>query len=178
MNKLNLGSGMNRPVPDSINVDVNLQSAPDLVSDLNRFPWPFSSNTFQEIYGYDILEHLDDIVSVMNEIHRIAAPGAKVVITTPHFSNRNAFTDPTHKHYFGIHSFDYFSRNGKADYSKWNFYSSARYEILKVAVQFEHNLVNKLIWRIAARYPDMWESRLAWIFPAWFMNIELRVVKS
>lgn len=61
---------------------------------------------------------------------------------------------------------------------KWNYYSSAMYEILKVDVQFEKNLLNKLIWRLASQYPDFWESRLAWIFPAWFMNIELKVVKT
>lgn len=110
-----MGLGTHRPVPDSVHVDVNLVSRPHVVNDLNCFPWPFHNNTFQEIFGYDILERLNDIVPMMQEIRRIATDGAKVIITTPHFSSRNAFTDPTHKHYFGIYSFDYFSVNRNGD---------------------------------------------------------------
>ncbi|MEW6482201.1 MAG: methyltransferase domain-containing protein [bacterium] len=177
MKKLNLGCGKNRSIPDAVTVDINPEIGPDIVHDLNKFPWPFPDNEFHEIYCFDILEHLEDVLLTMEEIHRIGVPGGKVFITTPHFSSRNAFTDPTHRHFFGIHSFDYFSINGHPDYSKWNFYSFAKFEKLKVKLQFEHNFINKFIWRLAYRYPDFWERRLSWIFPAWFMDIELKIIK-
>lgn len=178
MKRLNLGCGKNHSIPDAVTVDINPQIGADVIHDINISPWPFIDNTFEEIYCYDALEHLDNIVHVMEEIHRISKPGAKVFITTPHFSSRNAFTDPTHIHYFGIHSFDYFSINCNNNYSKWNFYSSAEFKIIKVEVHFEPNLINKLIWRIAHRYPDLWERRLAWMFPAWFMSVGLLVIKG
>jgi hypothetical protein len=38
-------------------------------------------------------------------------------------------------------------------------------------------LVNKLVSRLANRFPQRYEERWAWIAPAWFLYIELEVVK-
>lgn len=35
----------------------------------------------------------------------------------------------------------------------------------------------KLIWRIANRYPQAYERRWAWLFPAWFLSFELEVIQ-
>ena len=43
---------------------------------------------------------------------------------------------------------------------------------------FYPTLVNKLTWRIANRYPEAYERRWAWIFPAWFLSIDLEVLKE
>jgi len=37
--------------------------------------------------------------------------------------------------------------------------------------------VNKLVRRLANRYPAAYERRWTWIFPAWFLYFELEVVK-
>ena len=39
-------------------------------------------------------------------------------------------------------------------------------------------LVNKLVWRLANRYPEAYERRWAWVFPAFFLSFELEVVKD
>lgn len=45
----------------------------------------------------------------MEEIHRVCADGAIVRITLPYYSRGNAFADPTHRHYFSLFSFHYFT---------------------------------------------------------------------
>src|SRR5437773_9127858 len=50
--------------------------------------------------------------------------GALIHITVPHFSCSNAFTDPTHRHYFGYSSFDDFTENNDLC-----FYSSVRFRV-------------------------------------------------
>jgi hypothetical protein len=91
----------------------------------------------------------------------------------PHFSCSNAFTDPTHRHYFGRFSFDYVT-----DGHELSFYSRARFVERTCRIIFHPTLLNKLVWRLANRYPAEYERRWAWIFPAWFLSVELEVIKE
>ena len=168
---LNLGAGKDL-IPQAITVDFNSALTPDVVHDLNQFPWPFADNSFDEIYAKDVLEHLGNLVRVMEEIHRIARPGAKIFIVTPHYSCPNSWRDPTHQQHLSFFSFDYFT--GK---NQWNFYTKVRFKKTKTVLQFYPNLKNKIFWRIANRWPRFYEEHLAWIFPAWVMHFELETLK-
>ena len=97
---LNLGCGRKR-IENAINVDRTGETEPDVVHDLNETPWPFPDSSFQSVNVYDVIEHFENVVQIMEEIHRVSRSGARVHITVPHFSCANAFTDPTHRHYFG-----------------------------------------------------------------------------
>jgi hypothetical protein len=109
----------------------------------------------------------------MEEIHRVAADGAVVKITVPHFSCANAFTDPTHRHYFTAASFNYFTGDNEFD-----FYTDRRFRKQAARIVFAPTLVNKLIHRLASRWPAEYERRWAWMFPAWYLYFELVVVKG
>lgn len=169
---LNLGSGR-KPSPEAVNLDLTPDTDPDVIHDLNRHPWPFPDGRFGEVLAYDVIEHLGDVVATMEEIHRVCRDGAVVRVTLPHYSCANAFTDPTHRHYFGYFSFDCFSAD-----SPISFYTRARFRIRDRKLWFYPSLVNKLTWRLARRFPAAYEQRWAWIFPAWFLYFELEVVKS
>jgi SAM-dependent methyltransferase len=168
---LNLGCGRKR-MDGAINLDRIADTQPDLVHDLNRMPWPFPDDTFRAVYASDVIEHLDDVVKVMEEIHRVSLDGAIVYITVPHFSCSNAFTDPTHRHCFGYSSFDYF-----AEGNELSFYSHARFRRRTASLIFYPTLLSKVVWRLANRYPLLYERRWAWIFPAWYLYFEMEVVK-
>src|SRR4030042_4697344 len=107
---LHLGCGPNKR-PGSIGVDINKNIGADIIHDLNKFPYPFKKNQFEKIVAENILEHMENIPKVMEELHRICKNGAKLSITTGHFSGIDAFTDPTHKHFFTSRTFDYFIPN-------------------------------------------------------------------
>jgi len=168
---LNLGCGR-KYIAGAVNLDCTPDTQPDVVHNLNLAPWPFADNRFSEIQGFDVIEHLQDIVCAMEEIHRISRPGALVRLTVPHFSCSNAYTDPTHRHYFGFFSFDYFTQE-----SELSFYSRARFRRRSARLVFYPTLLSKLIWRLANRYPEAYERRWAWMFPAWYLHFELEVVK-
>jgi hypothetical protein len=169
---LHLGSGR-KYNPEAVNVDLVPETNPDLVHDLNRMPWPLPDGQFREVQAYDVIEHLDDVVKVMEEIHRVCAPGAGVRITVPHFSCANAFTDITHRHYFSFFSFHYFT--GENEFA---FYTTRRFRRRHSEIVFAKTLVNKAVWRLAKRYPKQYEQRWAWMFPAWYLFFELEVVKD
>lgn len=169
---LNLGCGQ-RQRPDAVNVDGVADTHPDLVFDLDRLPWPLEDNRFTEVLAFDVLEHLDRLVPIMEEIHRVCRPGAVVRITVPHFSSANAFTDLTHRHYFGWFSTHYFTGE-----NQWAFYSRARFTRLATSLMFHPSFGNAVVRRLANRYPAAYERRWTWMFPAWFLYFELKVVKD
>ncbi len=171
LKKLVLGAGRKKK-PDAVNVDIVSSTEPDIRHNLNRMPWPLPSDWFDECDLYDVIEHLEDVVAAMEEIHRVCRNGAVVRITVPHFSSANAFTDPTHRHYFSRFSFNYFT--GEHEFS---YYSNLRFRSRCGQIVFAMTFLNKLVYRLANRFPAEYERRWAWIFPAWFLYFELEVIK-
>ena len=70
--------------------------------------FPIKSNSFDLILANNIIEHVDNVVTTMEEIHRIGKKDSLVVIRTPHFSHPESYRDPTHRWNFTWESFDYF----------------------------------------------------------------------
>jgi SAM-dependent methyltransferase len=169
---LNLGAGLDRSEPGAVTVDRRPLTSPDILHDLDLYPWPIESNSFDVIVARDVIEHLADIVRAMEEIHRIGRPGARVHITTPHFSCANSFTDPTHRFHLGYFSFDYFTGA-----NQWGFYTRARFRMVDRRIRFYGRYKNFHIAWLANRYPRFYEEHLCWIFPAWYLVFDLQVVK-
>ncbi|MBM3834218.1 MAG: hypothetical protein FJ403_13310 [Verrucomicrobia bacterium] len=97
LKKLNLGCG-NQIVPGYINVDKF--GRPDVRFDLETFPWPWEESSVEEVILNHVLEHLGQTtqiyLSIIQELHRICAPGAKVRIAVPHPRHNDFISDPTH----------------------------------------------------------------------------------
>ena len=168
--KLNLGCGRKYD-ENAVNVDIpSSDVVADVWHDLNLRPWPFEDDTFESVVAEDVIEHLRDVIPTMEEIHRVCRSGAVVRITLPHFSAANAYTDPTHLHYFSLFSFDYVT-------GERAFYTAKRFRMVRRELIFKPTVLNKLVWRLAKRYPEEYERRWAWMFPAWFLSFELEVVK-
>jgi SAM-dependent methyltransferase len=108
LKKLNLGAGESRK-EGFINVDWQPSTHPDVVHDLNAFPYPFEDGTFDEIEAFHVIEHLDRPFDVMRELHRILKPGGLLHVKVPHFSR--GFTHAEHAHGFDITFPLYFNKN-------------------------------------------------------------------
>jgi hypothetical protein len=170
--KLNIGCGQ-KHIPDAVNIDLNPAVHPDLVYDLNQMPWPFEGDSFVEVLAFDVIEHCDNVVATMDEIHRVCRREASVRITVPHFSCSNAYTDPTHRHFFGHESFDYVTGE-----HKFSFYTKKLFRCRLREIVFYPTLLNRVVGRLANRWPRAYERRWAWMFPAFFLYFELEVVKE
>src|ERR1700693_2510832 len=127
MPTLDVGCGTDK-IPGAIGIDLVPTPVVDVVHDLNKVPWPLTDDSFQVIRLHSVLEHLADVVSTMNEVYRVARPGAMVLIGTPHFSSANAFTDPTHTHFFSARFLDYFVDSTELG-QQYGFYSKARFKL-------------------------------------------------
>lgn len=114
MNILVLGSGVqNIPEGNVTTIDSSLRNNPTIVGDLNIFPWPIKNEQFDLVVCSHILEHLNDISSVMSELYRVTKPSGKIIITCPYAHSFAAYSDPTHVHFFLPESFtEYFCIGG------------------------------------------------------------------
>jgi len=74
---LDLGCG-NKKRQGTIGVDFNDRTAADVIHDLNVFPYPFEDASVDHVYLDNTLEHLDDVIKVMEEVYRIVKPGGSV----------------------------------------------------------------------------------------------------
>jgi predicted SAM-dependent methyltransferase len=169
--RLNIGCGKTK-LENAVNLDISADVGADVVHDLNCRPWPFDAGSFDEVHAYDVLEHVEDVVQTLEEIYRICRPGAVLHVTVPHFSSANAFTDVTHRHWFGWRSFDPFD-----DSHLHSHYSRARFRRRKTRIHFDRTIVNRLVLRLANRWPEEYERGWAWMFPAWFLYVELEALK-
>ena len=167
MKKLNLGSG-GKPLDGYINVDI-IAGAPnvDIVHDLNSYPWPFESDSIDEIVMNQCLEHLIDKNLAMKEIHRILKKGAVAKIQVPHFTWQLAYADPTHRHFFAYPTFFY--------YTKEKGYFDFRFSSCKVRIVFGKRLSfwNFLLEPLFNLFPTVYEQSPLRVFPAVAIIAEL-----
>jgi SAM-dependent methyltransferase len=118
--RLNVGCGRNI-LRGWINLDSRGLPGVDIVADLERcadIPIPLDDDSIDEILIAHVIEHIRVPLPVMQELHRVARPGAKVVIRVPYGSSDDAWEDPTHVRAYFLQSFGYFSQPfyWRADY--------------------------------------------------------------
>ena len=111
---LNVGCGSQK-IPGSVGVDFDPQSCADVIHDLDVFPWPFADRSFDRIICWHVLEHLHNPRRAMEEIQRMARPGAVIEIATPHYSSSDSWGDMTHYMHFSLKTFEPFceTKTGK-----------------------------------------------------------------
>ena len=87
----------------------------DIVHDLEQ-GIPLPDNSCGVVRAHDALEHIKNSQFLMNEIHRVLAPGGILLSMTPSTDGRGAFQDPTHISFWNQNSFWYYTREQQAKY--------------------------------------------------------------
>lgn len=149
MNKVNLGAGK-KPMIGYINVDKEKFPGVSVVHDLDKFPYPFGTSTVDRVLMDNVLEHLDDPIRVMKELHRITKPFGLIKIIVPYWNSSGAWQDLTHKQYFSYDSFNYFK-----EYSNYLYeYYCPPFKVISVSPKgikrilslFVSNVVSELVF--------------------------------
>jgi len=97
--KLNLGCG-SKILNGFTNVDKYNVYKPDIVHDLEIFPYPFDENSVDEIILSHVLEHIGQVPDIFNniikELYRICKNDTLIKIAVPHPRHDDFISDPTH----------------------------------------------------------------------------------
>lgn len=103
---LDIGCGPHKH-PGTLGVDRRNVSGVDVVCDFEE-GLPFQDDSVTAVYLHNIVEHMPDLITFMEELYRICESGAKVYIRTPYYASREAFVDPTHVRFITEATFEYF----------------------------------------------------------------------
>jgi SAM-dependent methyltransferase len=111
--RINLGCGHLNREEGETGIDNNPDCKPDILWDLNNTPYPIEDDNVDLIKAVHVLEHVVNIVGVMNDCYRILRHGGEMLIRVPLFPTLGSLADPTHVRYFIPKTFDYFTEKGK-----------------------------------------------------------------
>jgi len=118
--RLNVGAGRDAK-PGWLNLDCVALPGIEVVADLEQCrsnPLPLEADSIEEFLLSHVIEHIRDVLPMMQELYRVAVPDAKMVIRCPYGGTDDAWEDPTHVRPYFINSFGYFSQPfyWRADY--------------------------------------------------------------
>ena len=167
MKKLNLGC-YSKIKKGYINLDKEkFFDGIDVAHNLEKFPYPFKDDTFDEVYARLVLEHISVInrMRVYKELHRICKPNAIIKIVVPY--KDKIFRSPDHLGGgFDKYTFKHLCRGN-------TYFIKEKFDLIK----------QELVPTIPAKYlfPFKWlRLVLTYFFNGIIENIyvELRVIKK
>ncbi len=127
---LDIGCGVKK-FPGATGIDRLSNTAADIVWDLDKFPWPVESESFDQARLIHVIEHVGDVMGTMAEVHRILKPGGRVIIETPHYTDFSSWCDPTHRWHLNSFSFRYFGD----DDAGFGYYTGVRFREVSIHVK-------------------------------------------
>lgn len=107
--KLNLGCGRHK-LQGTTNIDKSPKCNPEMLWDLEYgLPANIRENSVEEIHTSHFLEHVENLIPLMNDCYRVLKPRGRFYITVPSGHNLVwAMRDPTHRRIFFDQTFMYF----------------------------------------------------------------------
>jgi len=183
--KLNIGSGNNYE-EGWVNTELVKSCKADAYFDAGRDPWPFETNSFEEMKAEHVFEHLPDYDARMHflrEAYRVCKKGAKIFLAMPYSSSGGTWNDMQHIRPFGAASFDYVSVNPSSkvsimhDQEVGDLVGAFRQ---KTTIKFGRFYTNFLFLEFFANWwhtRHIYELLFQYIFQAQELHAELEVVK-
>lgn len=178
---LEIGSGKNYYKAKSGEKVVHLDQVRlphvEVIHDLNKTPYPFQDNHFDIVVANHVLEHLEDLIGTMTELHRITREGGLLKIKAPYFSSPDAIQDPTHKYYLTFNSFDYFDKETTIGKEYGHEVGLSKYHIINKGLIFTPRIrfmIGKLIFQ---SFPLFYEALVSRVIPAKELLVDLKVIK-
>jgi SAM-dependent methyltransferase len=172
---LNLGSGQKKKNA-GIRLDINPDVKPDILHDLNKFPYPFKSEYFDIITLDNVLGELENLWNVMDEIYRISKTGGEIIISVPYFRSAYAFIHPNIKSFFTVNTFNYFDPQNEL-YKKYKYTKSTfKIEKLKFDEGFNLGAIKSIFRFIANKNPQLYERLFSQLIPLDAVNFYLKKI--
>lgn len=176
--RLNLGCGQNH-LEGFVNVDCMARANPDVLHDLETFPWPFEDSSVGEVVLNHVLEHLGadpkKFLGVFSELFRVCKGGALVRIAVPDPRHENFLSDPTHVRPVTPQLLTLFSKKNCASWAKMG--SANTPLAVYLDVDFELREVKRIVEPSMIKKPNLEDLARHWNNVVVEWRVVLEVVK-
>jgi ubiquinone/menaquinone biosynthesis C-methylase UbiE len=185
--KIDLGCGPNKKEGFK-GMDILPFSGVDYIVDLEKGFSFISDYSVDEFYTSHFLEHVQDLELILSEIYRTLKPDGICTVIVPHFSNPYYYSDYTHKRFFGLYSFNYFTSLETGFRRKVPRYNNSfDFKVVKIKLIlkspsfFITNLIKKHIFNRLFNsnkyFQAVYEEYFTNILPCYEIKFELKAVK-
>lgn len=140
----------------------------DVVYDLNKGKLPFKSNYFDIVYTHHTLEHIENIIPIIQEVHRVLKKKGRFLIRVPHTSYVDSMGDLTHHRLFGYGSLNFIIFKDHAQLKL-----ERVFKLIKRRIVFGTLYRNLGIEFLANKFPNIYSGFFTGIFIAREMHWEL-----
>jgi SAM-dependent methyltransferase len=171
---LDVGCGPKK-YPGAIGIDIHPATQADVLCDWSR-GLPFRESQFDEVRLIHVIEEVNDIFKTLAEVHRVAKPGAKVIIVTPHYTDHASYCSPAHRWHLSSFSFWFFSDQPR----EYDYYAPAQFRERRVTVhllQLWQVLGFEFLVNHSRRFRRFWEQYLSFVVRGKAITFELEALK-
>lgn len=136
---LNVGCGL-RHFPGFKTLDLDPQTKPDVVWDMENTPLPFEAESLDCIFGSHVFEHVRNFIPLVEDFYRILRPGGRLISITPYLGSDDAWASPAHVRGFDENTWHYFNQKlyndqecDSAGYGAWQGYRG-NFQAIEIAL--------------------------------------------
>jgi len=164
-----------------IGIDKRKNTKADIVCDAEK-GIPLKDNSIDKVITIHTLEHVKDLIKVMEEIWRVCKSGAEVFINVPYWISSGAYSDPTHVRFFTWKTFNYFTKDFEYEHYSKKYFKIKSKRIMFFGENLPPNMkwlqpIEKIINPIINKIPMFYEAYLSHFIPAREIHYILEVSK-
>ena len=177
---LELGCGRNKQKVKGakvIGLDFYDNSQADVIYDLEKGKLPFKDNEFDGIIAIHVLEHIKNVLPLINEMWRVTKPNGIINLEMPYFASSLAHSSIDHVRFFSYTSFHPY-RKEDATHHLWDPVTFEVKPTYCFSGHFGLRTVGKVIDFFSNRYPRIYQRLFCFVFPSEVIKFKLKVVKS
>lgn len=178
---LDLGCGSVKhiiPNAEVIGLDFYNNKNANVVWDLEEcdLGLPFKDNSFDGVIATHVLEHIKNLLPLIDELWRITKPNGIIDIEVPYFASSLAHSSIDHVRFFSYTSFDPYKKEFSSKYqnSKTCFEVKASYHF---SGHFGLRTIGKVVDFFSNRFPRIYQRLFAFVLPTEIVKFKLEVIK-
>ena len=160
----------------------------DIVADMEQGLPFFESDSVDAIYSDHFFEHIGNFELLIREIHRVLKKEGTLFLRVPHFSNPYYYSDPTHRRFFGLYTFDYYSDPvHQLRHKVPAFYGNPRFRVIRRKLIFKsdflirsvikHRIIQPLV-NLSDYTRELYEELFCHLLPCQEIYFEIQPVKQ
>lgn len=181
---LELGCGSSKRRREAIGIDILDSPAVDIVGEAREVLALFPAAVVDVVYSEHFVEHVADLPELLAEVARVVKPGGLVEMVAPHFSNPYFYSDPTHRHFFGLYTMCYYAQCSPFARTVPTYGHSLEFELVSVDLGFKaerpfvvrYGIKRVVGWLFnSCNYlKEFYEENLCYLFPCYEIRYRLR----